>query len=497
MSWKRWLARGDPARRPAKNRIVEGPLALEIARFGGPIALAMGLQTTFNLVDAYLIARLEPAAVGPSLGAIGICDQIAAIGTIVSYGVSVATAAILSQRHGSGDQDAVRRVAWQSLLVVALLSVAFGVAGLAFAGPVLRDVVGAKGEVAELGVRYLRVIVGGSFSIFFLLQLTTIQRALGSSKTPMTMLVSANVLNLFLAVLLVYGPGEAPAVFSWGPPLAKLLHVPRLEVVGAAWATIIARTVVLVPLVVIVELRFRLFATRFRRGIERALVRRIIEIAWPASCQFVVRLLAMLLTHALVARTFTTSTDQRASTALGVVFRLETLALFLAMGWGSAAQTFLGQNQGAGHRARALRSGWIAAGYNAVMMVLLAAGYLRWGERIIAFFTSDPVVVDMATSYLRTLAPWYFALGTGIVLGNAITGAGATRLTLAMDLVVVGVVQLPLSLWAISGEGARLEHLWWALVATNVVFAGTYAIVYGRGRFLLGGVMELDSVRRA
>lgn len=477
----------------APNRIVDGPLAYEIARFGAPIALAMGLQTTFNLVDAYLIARLEPAAVGPSLGAIGICDQIAAIGTIVSYGVSVATAALLAQRQGSGDREAVRRVAWQSMLVVAALSVLFGVAGLFLAGPVMRDVVGAKGAVAELGVRYLRVIVGGSFTIFFLLQLTTIQRALGSSKTPMVMLVSANVINLVLAVLLVYGPGEAPLVFSWGPPLARLLHIPRLEVVGAAWATILARAIVLVPLVVLVELRFRLFATMVRKGVDAAIVRRIAEIAWPASCQFVVRILAMLLTHALVARAFTTATDQRASTALGVVFRLETLALFLGMGWGSAAQTFLAQSYGAGKPRRALKSGWIAAAYNAVMMVLLAAGYLRWGSQIVAFFTSDEVVVGIAHRYLAMLAPSYFALGIGIVLGNAITGAGATRLTLALDLVVVVLVQLPLSLWAVWGVGARLDHLWWALVATNLVFAATYAAVFSRGRFL-GDVLSVNSI---
>ena len=89
----------------------------------------------------------------------------------------------------------------------------------ATAGTGLRDVVGAKGQVAELGARYLRVILGGSFSIFFLLQVTTIQRALGSSKTPVAMLLLSNVLNLFLAVLFVYGPGEAPPIFSWGPLL--------------------------------------------------------------------------------------------------------------------------------------------------------------------------------------------------------------------------------------------------------------------------------------
>src|SRR5262249_47958976 len=107
---------------------------------------------------------------------------------------------------------------------------------------------GAKGEVARVGIQFLRVMMGGSFTIFLLLHLITIQRALGSSKTPILLLVLANIANLALAVLLVYGPGPAPAVFSWGPPLAEALGLPRMELVGAAWATVIARCFGLIPI---------------------------------------------------------------------------------------------------------------------------------------------------------------------------------------------------------------------------------------------------------
>src|SRR6476620_4895821 len=102
---------------PETRKIVSGPLGWEVFRFGTPIAIGMALQVTFNLVDAYLIARLPAAKAGPAIGAVGICDQIAAVGTIISYGLSTATAAILSQRKGAGDLDGVRRVGWQSLLL--------------------------------------------------------------------------------------------------------------------------------------------------------------------------------------------------------------------------------------------------------------------------------------------------------------------------------------------------------------------------------------------
>src|SRR5437868_5374990 len=110
----------------------------------------MALQTTFNLADAYLIARLPPAEVGAAVGAIGICDQVAALGTIISYGVSTAAGAMLANRKGAHDQDGVRRAAWQSMLIVGLLSLALGIIGGLGAGVIVRHVIGAKGDVAEV-----------------------------------------------------------------------------------------------------------------------------------------------------------------------------------------------------------------------------------------------------------------------------------------------------------------------------------------------------------
>lgn len=468
----------------AGRRILEKPLAGQVARFGAPLALGMGLQTTFNLVDAYLISRLEPGVAGPALGAIGICDQLAALGTILSYGLSVGTAAIMSRRYGEGDIAGMRRVAWQSTLLVSALGIVFGLVGIVGSHALMYDLVGAKGEVAALGTRYLRVMVGGSITIFLLLHLTTIQRALGSSKTPVSMLLTANATNLFLAAVLVYGAGDAPPVFSWGPPIARALGLPRLELMGAAWATVLARLLVLVPLVVIIVRRFELFRRDSRGRPDRAMLRSIWRIAWPSSTQLVVRILAMLVVHSVVARAYTTSTDQSATTALGIVFRLETMALFVGLGWGSAAQTFVGQNLGAANPARAKQSGWYAALYDAIMMAMLAAAYWIWGKQIVGFFDDAPKVLAVAGSYMRYVGWSYVGLGIGIVLGSAIQGAGATKQTLKLDSLVVFAFQVPAAILVVFVLHLGYHRLWQVVGLTYVAFALVYVLSYRRGRYL-------------
>lgn len=466
-----------------ESRILSGPLAIEIARFGSPLALGMALQTTFNLVDAYLIAQLLPGEVGAAVGAIGICDQVAALGTILSFGVSTAAGALLAQRKGAGDQHGVQNAAWQSMLIIGVLSVVFGAVFGLGADLVVRHIIGAKGDVAHVATSYLHVAATGGFSIYFLLQLTSIQRSLGSAKSPVFLLVLANVLNVALAVLFIFGPGPAPSMFGWSTSIAKALHVPRMGMVGAAWAAVVARTVALIPNVILLARRFDVFPNRSRLVADWREIRHIAKLALPSSAQFLLRIAAMLFINSLVARFFTTETDQTATVAMGLVFRLDTMALFVAMGWGSAAQTFVGQNLGAGNTPRARRVGWITAAYDMVTNFGLVALVFSYGQSILFIFDNEPAPVAIALSYLHDVAPSYLALGVGIVLGNAMAGAGATRTTFLIDLAVILGVQLPAGFVAVTLSPGSIRAIFRAVAMTNVASAIAYAIVYARGQW--------------
>jgi Na+-driven multidrug efflux pump len=171
------------------------------------------------------------------------------------------------------------------------------------------------------------------------------------------------------------------------------------------------------------------------------------------------------------------------STALGLVLRLETMALYVGLGWGSAAQTFVGQNLGAVQSARAKLSGWYATLYNAIMMAGFAVACSLWGKQFVMLFDSTPEVVDAAMAYLAMVAPGYIGLGIGIVLGSAIQGAGATRQSLRLDTLVISLVQVPLCAAAYLLRW-QPTSLWAAISATYFTFALTYIISYRQGAFL-------------
>lgn len=465
------------------KRILEDPLAPGILRFGFPLVVGMFLYTTFNLIDMFIISRLENSAA--ALGALGICDMVAALPTIVSNGVSTGTVAIISRRMGEGDHAGAAEATWQSLLLVGALSIVFGAIGLFFAEPVIYGVMQAKGEVAELATAYLRIAMGGAFSIFLLLQITSILRAYGHSKSAAALLVSGNILNIILNLVLVYGPGPTPEYFAFAQPIAASLGIPRMGLMGTAWATLIGRTVpVIIGLILL---------TRWVRGgrpgfamlhPEWRMLRRLVEIGWPSSAQLVVRIGAILVFLSLINSNYTTATDSHTLTAYSICLRLETLVLFLGMGWGAAASTYMGTNLGAKKKERAHRSGWITAFYNAVLTAAMVALFLNYSDSILGFFEKSPAVLEAGRDYLTWVAPSYVMIAIGVVLSQSLSGAGATFASLVLDASVLVIAVIPAAIIVTETFQAPPQGLWLTMAIGNAVIALAFSIYYARGKFL-------------
>ena len=469
----------------SRRRLLEGSLVLGILRFGLPLAAAMGLHLGFNLVDMFMISRVEGAT--EALAALGVCDMLAAAATILSTGIGTATVARIAPALGASDLRGVRRATWQGFWLVTLLSLAFGVLGLFGSELLIVHIMHVKGSAAELAVRYLQVMLGGAFSICILLQVTNTLRALGHAKTSAVLLVSGNALNIVLNVLLVYGDGPAPEIFAWGRPLAYALGIPRLGVVGTAYATVIARTL---PLMAgLWMLSRRRGGPRFHRVYLRPMaseLRALVRLAWPQSTQLVLRILLTLTVMALVGAEYTSAEDPSTLTALGICLRLETLVLFLGMGWGAAASSFVGTNLGAGQEARAKRAGLIAAGFDAILMAGIVVVFVSYGGDFVAFFDPTPSVVAAGAGYLGAVAWSYVFFGGGVVLSQAMSGAGATLHSLKVDAAVVFPLAAALVTVATFVEG--VVPLWTTIALGNLVSGLVFLGVYVRGRFLRGAV---------
>lgn len=466
------------------RRIVQGPLAKGVFKLGFPLSIAMLLQSTFNLIDMVIVGKL-PEHSTEAIAALGICDLIAMIPTILGNGISNASAAIIARRAGEGDTKAASFFTWQSVSLTLGLSVFFGLIGVLFADTIVHGGFGAQGVLRQLTSEYMAVIMGGGFSILLLLQICAILRSLGDGTTPLVLLIGSNVLNLVAAAVMVFGNGPAPEALGWATTIADALGIAPMGVVGAAWATLGARSIALL---------IGFVALSRKRGIIKFNLKDLwpskrgwyplINIAWPNSAQFLLRIAVIEFYHIIIVRLFTSTTDATTATAYAICVRLETLVLFISMGWGAAASTYVGQNLGAGDRARAVRSGWLATGYNTAFVMGAQLLFLFGAEPLIGLFSQSPHVLAVGIDYLRIVGASYLLFGVAIVLSQALTGAGATMLGFALDLVVLLGIAIPAT-FVVMEVTHLTETLTWFLIAGGNVLTGlVYMVWYRRGRWL-------------
>jgi putative MATE family efflux protein len=473
-----------------RRLLSEGSLGLGVLAFGAPMALGMALYTTFNFVDLWMIGQLQGSLDGTSparsldeagvaLAALGVCDNVAAVAPIVAHGLSTGAVALLSFALGREDEASLCRVAWSSLVLVAFLGLVFGALGLFGSDTIVRDVMRTKGVAADVAVPYLQIQLGGGLAIFLLLQVTAILRALGRPVIAASLLVSGNLLNLVFNAVAIYGPGPTPELFAWGAPIAEALGVPRLGVEGAAWATLLARTL---PALLGLALVLARIGPPSGLGALRHEVLQIARLGWPASAQFVLRALGVLVLVALVSERWTTPDDPSALTAFGIVLRLESMVLFVGMGWGAAASSFVGVALGKRDVSRARRAGFVATTYGLATSVLLAVLYVVFAADAVAIFDPSPEVVAIGVEHARALGWSYAALGAGVVLSQVLAGAGATLQSFLLDVAILAIV-IPTACVAALGFEVERVTLWHVLAAGNVLGATLFAAWTLRGRF--------------
>jgi putative MATE family efflux protein len=451
-----------PARAAPAGSGLDGPLWAAVLRLGVPLAVAMGLHALVNLVDLAIVGALCDEA---ALAGVHVATTINFLPMIVGNGISVATLAMLSRLIGAGRLDEARALSARSQVLMLVAGVVLGLAGAALVVPSI-DLQGATGAARETGLHYLLVSQLGCVTMFALIQLTTSMRAVGETAVPVGLLLFANVLNLGLNFPLILG--------------VDALGIPALGAPGAAYATVAARGTGAV--LGWWWLRRRAHPLRLVRPprAPRGELGTILWLGLPQTVQMLVRAGAVI----LITRVAADLAGQTALAAVGVTTRLDTLVLFAALGFGSAATTLVAYQLGAGRPARAKTAAWLASAFASVFAGALVLALAAWPEFWIGAVKADatPELRAIGAGYLRVAALAHLPAAFCIAVTGGANGAGRPFAAMLIDLAGHVCVLLPLVLLAGAGSGS-LRGVWWSLVAGHLVLAAAYAVCLARVRW--------------
>ncbi len=453
----------------AQPRVV----AREVLRLAGPAIMASLMQTLVFLADRLMLGRYSQEALasmqvqGPLLWSV----------FSIFMGALVGTVALVARSVGAGKLERARTVARTSLRVAAGLGVVVGMI-VAIGAPFIAWALGPADEVIRsLSTDYMRVAAVSLPAMFVGTTCAMILQGSGDTRTPFLAGFMANVVNIILNWMLIYGTQIGPVT------------IPDLGVVGAGIGS--AAAFVLEAVLLVVVLRrpdqpvqaigvFR--RDPGQREAEAAAFRDLFRISGPA-------ILDRIAVHAgfLAFVRVITLLGPVVMAANQALITVESICFLSADGFGIAAATVVGQQLGRGDERAARWGGLIATGMAVVSLVLFGGIIWLTGEWSLGLFVppgqDGSVLVATGLLALPLLALAQPFMACGVVLAQGLRGAGDTRSPFWSALMGSLFVRVGVA-WTLGVYlGWGIMGIWWASTLDWVARTAFLGVVFLRGRW--------------
>ena len=404
------------------NTLDNRTMMKRVGLIAGPIALQSLIASSLNLIDNLMIGGLGELA----LNAVGVSAQIFFIFWMLVFGFTSGNATFMAQFFGTQDFVNIRRTTGFALTVNFCMGILFFLVAFLLPEYVLKIFTNIP-EVIAAGIPYVRT---GSFC-FLLIPITqsfTIAlRTTQQTHLPLIASVTGFCTNTFLNYCLIYGH----------------FGLPRLEIQGAAVATVIARLVELSIIIFFIFGRNNIIKGEIGEFFSygRELARRIVRNALPTTINETMWGLGTAMYVAAFARIGVT-----AGAAYQACNTISNIFSMLAFSVGDAALILIGQKLGEGKQEEAFEMGKKMALLALIVGAVMGCISLICGKPILGLFNFTPEGADMAW---KTFIVYACLLWLDVFNGTVVTGilrcGGDTRFAAFADIGPVWLFGVPVA----------------------------------------------------
>jgi MATE family multidrug resistance protein len=399
-----------------------------------PVVLAEMGWMTMGMVDALMVGRISPEAIG----AVGVGTSLFMGVVIFAMGLMLGLDTLVSQAYGAGRFEECHR--WLFHGVVLALGLSVPMIAILFWISSALDAWGLTPSVLVLTRPYLETL---AWSVVPLLLYSSFRRYLqgmGVVRPVMVALMAANIINAVANWLLIFGKFGFPA----------------LGVEGSAWATVFAR--LFMALFLLATIVYREHDVWNSRHLEWSWFRRLLALGLPASGQVTLEVGVFAAATALAGRLPAT-----ALAAHQIALNYAALTFMVPLGVASAGAVRVGHAVGRRDPAGASRAGWTAIVLGVGFMMVAAAVFLTVPTLLLRAFTDDPGVLAVGVTLLFVAAVFQLFDGLQGVTTGVLRGLGDTRSPMLWNLAGHWFIGLPLGYWLAFGLGIGVVGLWWGL----------------------------------
>ncbi|MGY6553510.1 MAG: MATE family efflux transporter [Wenzhouxiangella sp.] len=421
-----------------------------------PVIGGMTSQNVLNLVDIGMVGRLGDTA----LAATGLGSFANWLSMAFILGLSTGVQAIAARRLGQGARGELALPLNGGLLLALLLGTPLA-AALILLAPEIMALLNPDPEVVAEAGPYLQVRLLALVAVGMNFSFRGYWSAVHMTRLYLVTLLIMHAVNVVLNWVFIFGNLGAPALGVYGAGLATTLSI---------------------YLGLLIYVYFGLKHARhegFLRSVPSlAMLKSQLKVSLPASLQQFFFAAGMLTLLIIIGRI---GTQELA--AVNVLMTLGLVIILPAIGFGLATATLVGNALGRGDPADAKLWGWNAALFTGLLGLGLGLTVMLLGRPLLGVFLVDPGTVALAWPALLISAAVIGMDAAGMVLLNALLGAGDTGRVMRISLIAQWGLFLPLAALVGPILGGGLLAVWLLQALYRAGQAFWFARVWQQGRW--------------
>ncbi len=429
----------------------ELPLVRRVLRLGTWVMLAVITQFFVNAADTFMVGRLEGPVATASQAALGLGMPLFWLVGGFFAAVSFGTQAMTGRRYAEGNDERAGQVLFNALCLAVLAGLVGGGLGYLLTEPAIGYLAEASEAQRDLGVRYTQIRMLGIPGMVVTFGYKAFFDGIGRTYVHLWAALAMNLFNIGLNYLLIFG--------------APSLGVPKLELAGAGIASVVSTYLGLgimfgVSLAGQYRKRFDFYRARH---LDLRVMSTIVRLMVPSGFATVILMTGFLLFMRFVGLIDAERGGNTYTAATQAIMVTTALCFMPLIAFGTATATCVSQSLGAGKANLAARYGWESVRLGVYAMLVVGVFMLAYPEQIIEFWSpNDPAVPLAGASSLRLVALGLPMMVVGLVLSQALYGAGANTYVMMVELALHLGVLVPVSFVLGPHLGFGLEGIWLA-----------------------------------
>ena len=427
---------------PRENKMGVLPVGKLLAGMAIPMMISMLVQALYNVVDSVFVARLSQDA----LNAVSLAFPLQNLMIALGGGTAVGINALLSRSLGEKRQEMADKAANTGIFLSLCSFAVFAAAGVLLSRPFF--LAQTKNEIiVNYGTDYARICLGLSIGIFSQFCFERLLQSTGRTTLAMCTQLTGALINIVMDPILIFG----------------LFGAPRLEVAGAAWATVLGQIVAAIVAVILnlkcnPDIHIRLRDIRW----NRAAAREIYRVGLPS---IVMQSISSIMTFGM--NKILISFTEAATAVFGAYFKLQSFIFMPVFGLNNGMVPIVSYNYGAARLDRVKKTVKLAIFSATAIMAVGFAAFQLAPEILLGFFTPSEEMLSIGPTALRIISIHFLLAGFDVIALSVCQAIGNPFYSLIISVCRQLVVLLPAA-WLLARTG-RLELVWLAFFLAELI----------------------------